>query len=113
MATAKDTPSDPVLRCGGDCSENGASPPPGETAALRPHYRNALALLIAFWERLRASRALKGLFLFAVVAVIALAAATLPTADESPFADAERFSVDQQTRLVRQVHPRALAADTV
>ena len=49
---------------------------------MRPHYRNALALLIAFWERLRASRALAGLFLFAIVALIALAAATLPTADE-------------------------------
>jgi class 3 adenylate cyclase/CHASE2 domain-containing sensor protein len=80
---------------------------------LRPHYRNALALLIAFWERLRASHALKGLFLFAIVALIALAAATLPTADESPFADAERFAFDQQMRLLRQVHPRPLADDIV
>ncbi|MGE5616222.1 MAG: CHASE2 domain-containing protein, partial [Bacillota bacterium] len=80
---------------------------------MRLNHRNALALLAAFWERLRASPALKALFLFAVVVLVSLATATIPTVDESLFADAERFAFDQQMRLLREMHPRPLADDVV
>ncbi|HUP97438.1 MAG TPA: adenylate/guanylate cyclase domain-containing protein [Usitatibacter sp.] len=65
------------------------------------------------WERLRGSPALKGGFLFLVVAVFAAAGALLPTPHESPLADAERLAFDAQMRILRTVHPRPLDADVV
>jgi adenylate cyclase len=66
-----------------------------------------------FWERLRSSPRLKGSFLFLVVALIAAAAALLPSPRESPLADAERFAFDLQMRLLRAIHPRPIADDVV
>jgi adenylate cyclase len=73
----------------------------------------ALIRLVAFWARLRASPSLKGTFLFVVVAVLALAASTLPNPNDSPLADAERFAFDQQMRFLREVRPRPLESDVV
>ena len=66
-----------------------------------------------FWERLRASPPLKGSFLFLIVALIAAAAALLPTPRESPLADAERFAFDLQMRMLRALHPRPIVDDVV
>ena len=69
--------------------------------------------MVRLWERLRASPSLKGSFLFLVVALIAAAAALLPSPRESPLADAERFAFDLQMRLLRAIHPRPVADDVV
>ena len=69
--------------------------------------------LVAFWDRLRASAALKGAFLFATVAALMLAASAIPNREDAPLADAERFAFDQQMRLLREIHTRALPDDVV
>ena len=73
---------------------------------------SAVSAHSAVWERLRSPRA-KGSFLLLVVAVLVLLAATLPSPQESPLADAERFAFDQQMGLLRAIHPRPLAGDIV
>jgi adenylate cyclase len=77
--------------------------------------RSSAALLraTAFWERLRASKLLKGSFLFACVAVVVLALSLLPAPQESPLADAERFAFDQQMRYLQSERPRPLPNDIV
>ena len=75
--------------------------------------RAAIDLLAAFWEWVRASPLRKGLFLFTVVAILAIAAGTLPHPQESPLAVAERFAFDSQMQLLRAVHPRPLERDVV
>jgi len=65
------------------------------------------------WERLRGSPRLKGAFLYAVVAGLALVLGLLPSPIESPIADAERFMFDQQVRLLRAVHTRPVEPDVV
>lgn len=65
------------------------------------------------WERLRSSPRLKGAFLYAVVAGLALAAALLPDPNEAALAGAERFAFDQQMRLLRAHHPRPVEPDIV
>lgn len=65
------------------------------------------------WERVRGSPLLKGGFLFAVVATLAVLLSLLPTPREAPLADAERFAFDHQMRLLRAVHPRPLVDDVV
>ena len=65
------------------------------------------------WERLRSSPPLKGTFLLLVVAALVAFLAWFPNRQESPLADAERFSFDQQMRVLRAVHPRAVANDIV
>jgi class 3 adenylate cyclase/CHASE2 domain-containing sensor protein len=67
--------------------------------------------LIAFWERLRQSPRLKGAFLLAIAAALAIGAATVPAPDTSPLADAERLAFDMQMRLLRKIHPRPLPND--
>jgi adenylate cyclase len=69
--------------------------------------------LIAFWERLRNSTRLKGGLLVAVVAVIVAMLGTIPTVGSSPIDDMERWSFDQQMRLIRKAHPRPLDPDVV
>ena len=64
-------------------------------------------------ERLRGSPRLKGAFLYAVVAGLALVLGLLPSPIESPIADAERFMFDQQVRLLRAVHTRPVEPDVV
>jgi class 3 adenylate cyclase len=59
------------------------------------------------------SPAVKGKFLFLVVAALLVLAATLPSTRESPLADAERFAFDHQMRWLRALHPRPLADDVV
>jgi class 3 adenylate cyclase/CHASE2 domain-containing sensor protein len=66
-----------------------------------------------FWEHTRNSPRLKESFLLLVVAVVTLAAATLPSPHESPLADAERFAFDLQMRILRAIHPRPVAGDVV
>ena len=73
----------------------------------------ALIRLVEFWAWLRASPTLKGAVLFVVVAVLAMAASTLPNPGDSPLAEAERFGFDQQMRLLREVRPRPLENDVV
>ena len=73
----------------------------------------AFARLAAFWDRLRASRALKGLFLFCVVAAILAIGAFVPNRQDSVIADLERLAFDQQMRFLRHVHLRPLADDIV
>jgi len=65
------------------------------------------------WRRVRASAALRGTLLYAVVALLALGAGTLPTPDEAPLAELDRFAFDAQMRLLRSFHPRALKDDVV
>jgi class 3 adenylate cyclase/CHASE2 domain-containing sensor protein len=65
------------------------------------------------WERLRGSPRLKGAFLYAVVACLAVTAAAFPDPVEAPLADAERFAFDQQMQLLRGAHPRPLDPDVV
>ena len=69
--------------------------------------------MATFWQRLRSSPPLKGVFLLLVVAALAALSALLPNPQESPLADAERFAFDQQMRLLRKIHPRPLADDIV
>jgi class 3 adenylate cyclase/CHASE2 domain-containing sensor protein len=66
-----------------------------------------------FWEHIRSSPRLKGFFLLAIVASIALAGAALPNSHESPLSDAERSLFDLQMRILRAVHPRPVANDVV
>jgi adenylate cyclase len=65
------------------------------------------------WERVRGSPLLKGGFLFAIVATLALLLLLLPNPREAPLADAERFAFDHQMRLLRAIHPRPLVDDVV
>jgi adenylate cyclase len=53
------------------------------------------------------------MFLYAVAALILLAASTLPSPEDSPLAAAERFAFDQQMRFLRAFHPRPLTDDIV
>ena len=80
---------------------------------MRTGSSGTLIRLVAFWDRVRASARLKGTFLFAVAAFVLALLALLPTPEESPVADAERFAFDQQMRILRKVRPRALADDVV
>jgi class 3 adenylate cyclase len=73
----------------------------------------ALARLVEWWDAVRASKPLKGAFLFTVVAILLALLAFLPRPEESPIADGERFAFDQQMRLLRAIHPRPLADDVV
>jgi len=67
----------------------------------------------ASWERLRTSPRLKAAVLLPVVALIVLAAALVPSPDESFLAGAERTAFDAQMRMLRATHPRPLADDIV
>ena len=69
--------------------------------------------MATFWERLRGSPRLKGSFLFVVVAVLAIAAAVLPSPREAPLTEAERFAFDLQMRALRTLYPRPLDDDVV
>ena len=73
----------------------------------------ALHRLAAFWERLRASPARKGSFLFAAVAAIAAILGFVPSEHESALATAERFAFDHQMRWLREIHPRPIDRDIV
>jgi adenylate cyclase len=77
-----------------------------------PESPAALSRLVALWERLRSPRA-KGTTLLVVVGTLISAAATLPTPNESPLADAERTGFDLQMRLLREIHPRPIPNDAV
>jgi adenylate cyclase len=65
------------------------------------------------WERLRSSPRRKGVFLFLVVALMIVPAATIPSVNESPIAGAERSAFDWQMRALRQWHPRPIPGDVV
>jgi adenylate cyclase len=86
---------------------------PPRHEAVRPETSPALARLVAFWDRMRISPALKGAFLFGVAAMCLALAHFVPSWEESPLADAERFAFDQQMRILRAIHPRPLANDIV
>ena len=62
---------------------------------------------------MRQSPRLKGGFLLAVAAAIAVFLATVPAPELSPLSGLERTSFDTQMRLLRQWHPRPLADDIV
>ena len=79
---------------------------------MRTGSSGTLIRLVAFWDRIRASRRSKGAFLFTVAALIVAALALVPSPEESPIAEAERFAFDQQMRLLRKV-PRPLDDDVV
>jgi len=80
---------------------------------LRTGNSGTLIRFVAFWDRLRASPPLKRASLFVIAGFILALLALLPTPEESPVADAERFAFDQQMRILRKVRPRALADDVV
>jgi class 3 adenylate cyclase len=86
---------------------------PAPTEPVKRDSSAALARLVTFWDRLRESPVRKGAFLFAVAAWILAFASFVPTSDESPLADAERFAFDQQMRALRSMHPRPLKDDIV
>ncbi len=69
------------------------------------------------WERLRSSPRSKGAFLFLVVALIIVPAATLPPAKDGVpralLAEADRIGFDGQMRALRSMHPRPIANDIV
>ena len=65
------------------------------------------------WERLRGSPPLKGAFLYALVASLALFTGLVPSLLEAPLADAERLAFDQQMRLLRSSQPRPIVPDVV
>jgi CHASE2 domain-containing sensor protein len=73
----------------------------------------AIARLVAFWDRLRGSRQLKGALLLVVVAALLALAALVPTPEHSFVAGLERAAFDQQMRLLRAFHPRPIADDIV
>lgn len=73
----------------------------------------ALARVVACWDRVRGTPALKGGALLAVVACILAVVAFVPSRGDSVVADLERFAFDQQMRLLRSHHPRPLADDVV
>jgi len=81
--------------------------------ANRPETSAALARLVEWWDLVRASPAMKGSFLFVVAALALAIARFVPTYEESPLADAERFAFDQQMRILRAIHPRPIASDIV
>ena len=62
---------------------------------------------------MRASRRLKGGFLFAVVVVFAALGNLVPTPSESFFAGADRIAFDAQMRLLRAAWPRPVDNDIV
>lgn len=62
---------------------------------------------------MRASPRLKGVFLFAMVMAIVLAASLVPSREESVLASAERMAYDWQMRLLRAIRPRPIADDVV
>jgi len=68
---------------------------------------------IAFWDRLRTSPRLRGGFLLAVVAVIVMPLAAVPTPELSPIEDVARWAFDYQMRAIQRVHPRPLDQDVV
>ena len=69
--------------------------------------------LFPLWERLRASPALKGVFLFVVSAVLILAGTYVPNTEDSLFAKAERLAFNAQMRLLRERFPRPIENDIV
>ncbi len=69
--------------------------------------------MAGYWERLRSSPRLKGVFLLVLVAAIVTATALLPSSRESPLADAERLAFDLEMRALRELRPRPLADDVV
>ena len=79
---------------------------------MRTGNSGTLIRLVALWDRIRASPPRKATFLFAVAALIVALLGLLPSLEDSPLADAERFAFDQQMRLLRKV-PRPLADDVV
>ena len=72
-----------------------------------------LEKLVPVWDRIRISPLRKGAFLYVVASLVVLAMLFLPDRDASLIASAERLAFDQQMRLLREVHPRPLAADVV
>jgi class 3 adenylate cyclase len=73
----------------------------------------AFARFVEFWDRVRASPTSKGAFLLAVAGTLLAVASFVPSREESPLADAERFAFDQQMRFLRAVYPRPLEKDVV
>lgn len=74
---------------------------------------SAVETVAAFFEKVRASRRLKGGFLLGVAAFVLAALAVIPTPSESVIAGAERIAFDTQMRLLRQFHPRPVDGDVV
>src|SRR5258706_4843035 len=81
--------------------------------AIATERTSAVQALAAFWQRLRSSPRLKGGFLYAIVAALVVALATIPTPPQSTLADTDRLAFDAQMRILRKFYPRPLANDIV
>ena len=90
----------------------GATHAPGEPSIATAR-ASAVEKLAAFFEKVRASRRLKGAFLLGVVAFVLAALSLLPNPSESVIAGAQRIAFDAQMRLLRQYFPRPVPNDVV
>ena len=81
--------------------------------ATAPAPHSASEIAADFWQRLRASHRLKGLFLAGIVVLLLVPLALIPSLEEAPLADLERLAFDGSMRLLRSFHPRPVADDVV